>query len=149
MTGKLNETEINNLLSSQSLGRIACTNGKQPYIVPVTYFYDGNYIYGQTNEGSKLNMLRSNRKVCFETDSMLDMRNWKSVLVYGKFEELKNEESETARDLLFGHVYPLATPGIVHTHEHENTGVVIDNNRVKKVLYRIKIKKITGRFEHQ
>ena len=59
MTGKLNETEINNLLSSQSLGRIACTDGRQPYIVPVTYFYNGKYIFGQSNEGAKLKILRN------------------------------------------------------------------------------------------
>ena len=147
MTGKLNETEINNLLSSQSLGRIACTDGRQPYIVPVTYFYNGKYIFGQSNEGAKLKILRNNPRVCFETDRMLDMRNWQSVLVYGKFEELKNEESDNARDLLFGHVYSLATSSTVHTHEHEAGGKVNDSNRVKSVMYRIKIKKITGRFE--
>ncbi len=58
MLGQLNEPQINNVLSSQVLGRLACTNGKQPYIVPVTYTYDGEYIYGQTNEGTKLEILR-------------------------------------------------------------------------------------------
>ena len=90
MLGQLNDTQIRNILSSQAVGRLACTDGKQPYIVPVTYTYDGKYIYGQTNEGTKLKMLRKNPKVCFEVDMMTDMRNWQSVIVYGKFEELKN-----------------------------------------------------------
>ena len=76
MPGQLNHTEINNILSSQVMGRLACTDSKQPYIVPVTYTYYGEYIYGQTNEGMKLKMLRKNLNVFFEIDMMTDMRNW-------------------------------------------------------------------------
>jgi len=86
MLGELNEMEIKNVLSSQVLGRLACTDGDQPYIVPLTYTYDGEYIYGQIDEGMKLELLRKNPKVCFEVDMMTDMRNWRSVLVFGEFE---------------------------------------------------------------
>ncbi len=149
MLGQLNETQINNILSSQVVGRLGCTDGKQPYIVPVTFTYDGDYIYGQTNEGTKLNMLRKNKQVCFEVDVMTDMRNWQSVIVYGKFEELKNKAAEKAREILFGRVFTLMTSSTVHTHGHEETNKIDDSNRVKHVMYRIKIKKITGRFEKQ
>lgn len=89
MTGELNETQINNLLSSQVVGRLGCSKGKQPYVVPVTFAYDGVYIYGQTTEGTKLEILRKNPKVCFEVDTMTDMKNWQSVIIQGIFEELK------------------------------------------------------------
>jgi uncharacterized protein len=147
MLGQLNDTQINNVLSSQVVGRLACTDGKQPYIVPVTYTYDGNYIYGQTNEGTKLKMLRKNPNVCFEADMMTDMRNWQSVIVMGKFEELKNNAAKKAREILFGRVFSLMTSSTIHTHEHEAKGEVDDSTRVKHVMYRIKIKKVTGRFE--
>jgi uncharacterized protein len=149
MLGELNETQIRNILTSQVVGRIGCTDGKQPYIVPVTFTYDGEYIYGQTNEGTKLNMLRKNKNVCFEVDMMTDMRNWQSVIVYGSFEELKNKAAEKAREILFSRVFTLMTSSTVHTHEHEATGKVDDGTRIKHVMYRIKIKKITGRFEKQ
>ena len=149
MLGHLNEDKMNSILNSQAVGRLACTDGMQPYIVPVTYTYDGQYIYGQTNEGTKLAMLRKNPNVCFEVDMMTDMRNWQSVIVYGMFEELKNEEAMKARDILFGRVYSLNTSSTVHSHEHEVTGEVEDSNRVKYVMYRIKIQKKTGRFEKQ
>jgi uncharacterized protein len=149
MLGQLNDEQIENVLSSQVVGRIGCTDGKQPYIVPVTYTYDGKYIYGQTNEGMKLNMLRKNPNVCFEVDMMSDMRNWQSVIVYGKFEELKDKEAEKARSILFGKVFTLMTSSTVHAHEHEAGGKVDDSTRVKHVMYRMKIKKVTGRFEKQ
>ena len=149
MLGELNDMQINNVLSSQVLGRLACTNGKQPYIVPVTYTYDGKYIYGQTNEGLKLKMLRKNPNVCFEVDMMTDMRHWQSVIVYGKFMELKDEEAKKARDILFNRVLPLMTSSTIHSYGHGDTVQVDDSTRVKEVMYRIKIKKLTGRFEKQ
>ena len=149
MLGELTDMQIENVLTSQVLGRLACTDGKQPYIVPVTYTYDGKYIYGQTNEGSKLKMLRKNPNVCFEVDVMTDMRNWQSVIVYGKFEELKGKESEKARDILFGRVFSLMTSSTIHAYEHEVNGAIDDTNRIKHVMYRIKIIKVTGRFEKQ
>lgn len=149
MLGELNDTQINNVLSSQALGRLACTDGKRPYIVPVTYAYDGKFIYGQTNEGLKLKLLRKNPLVCFEVDMMTDMRHWQSVLVYGKFIELKNKESDNARDILFNRVLPLMTSSTVHPYGHNETVTVDDSTRVKQVMYKIKIKKVTGRFEKQ
>ena len=76
MLGTLNTHGINNLISSQALGRLACCEKDIPYIVPVTYAWDGKYIYGQTNEGTKLDILRKNPNVCFEIERMTNMANW-------------------------------------------------------------------------
>jgi uncharacterized protein len=149
MLGKLNDVEIRNILSSQVIGRLACTDGKQPYIVPVTYTYDGTFIYGQTNEGTKLKMLRKNPNICFEVDRMIDMRNWQSVLIYGKFEELKEEEEKETREILFNRVFPLITSSTVHVYGHGDNKEIDNGTRVKRIMYRLKIKKITGRFEKQ
>lgn len=149
MLGELQESQIRNLLSSQVIGRLACTDGKQPYIVPVTYAYDGKFIYGQSNEGTKLSILRKNPRVCFEVDSMTDMRNWQSVVVDGEFEELDKEAAGVAREILFGRVLPLMTSSTVHTYGHEQTGSIDDSTRIKQVMYRIKIIRATGRFEKQ
>jgi nitroimidazol reductase NimA-like FMN-containing flavoprotein (pyridoxamine 5'-phosphate oxidase superfamily) len=76
MLGELSEGQINNVLLSQVIGRLACVDGKFPYIVPVTYTYDGEFIYGQTKEGLKLDILRKNPNVCFEVSIMTDMAHW-------------------------------------------------------------------------
>ena len=149
MLGELNGDQINSILFSQVVGRLACTDNNQPYIVPVTYMYDGKNIYGQTNEGTKLKILRKNPNICFEVDRMTDMRNWQSVLVFGEFEELKLSEAEEVRQRLFNRVYPLTTSSTIHPFGHEVTGNVDDSTRIKHVMYRIKIQKMTGRFEKQ
>lgn len=147
MLGTLDDSQIRNVLSSQVLGRLACTDGEYPYIVPLTYSYDGKYIYGQTCEGTKLSILRRNPHVCFEADMMTDMANWQCVLAFGEFEELQGEAAEKAREILFGRVFSLMTSSTLHAHEHANGEVVDDSNRVKPVMYRIKINELSGRFE--
>jgi len=149
MIGELNYDQMNNLLLSQVVGRIACVDGKQPYIVPVTYCYDGVYIYGQTNEGQKLTMLRKNKRVCFEVDSMVNMRNWQSVLVFGRFEEVKGKELERARESFMNHIFPLLTSTTVYKAEHGDGDLPEENTGIKAVMYRIKIEKLTGRFEKE
>jgi len=147
MLGVLNENQVYNILTTQVIGRLGCTDGKIPYIVPVTFAYDGEYIYGQSNEGEKLKLLRKNPNVCFEVELMSDMRNWQCVVLQGKFEELKNRKADKAREILFQRIFPLMTSSTVHKHEHGNEAIPDDDNRVKTIMYRIRIKKITGRFE--
>jgi nitroimidazol reductase NimA-like FMN-containing flavoprotein (pyridoxamine 5'-phosphate oxidase superfamily) len=142
----LQPDQVNNLLLGQVMGRIACTDGKRPYIFPVSYCYDGNYIYGQTNSGTKLDLMRQHPFVCFEVDSALDMNNWQSVIVTGVFEEMTDEEVDAAREILFNRVFQLMTSSRVHAHQHEVTTEIEDSNRVKDIVYRIKIENISGRM---
>ncbi len=147
MLGALTELQMRNVLTSQVLGRLACTDNGQPYIVPVTYTYDGKYIYGQTNEGAKLKILRNNPKVCFEADMMTDMSNWQCVLAFGEFEELTGNDALEAREKLFNRVLTLQTSSTIHGHEHCEEGQTDDSNRIKPVMYRIWVKHLTGRYE--
>lgn len=147
MLGELTEQQMNNLLASQLVGRIACTDSMQPYLVPVLYAFDGNYIYGQTNEGMKLNLLRNNPNVCFEVDAMTDFANWQSVIVRGRFEELENDEAEKALAVLKKHVFPLLTWATIDGEQHAVEAALDDSNRIKHVMYRISTAEKTGRFE--
>ncbi len=150
MLGELDDMQMNHFLLSQAVGRIACTDGKKPYIVPVTYVYDGKDIIGQTKEGKKLNILRTNSNVCFEVDAMQNMANWQSVIINGTFHELKGKEAEKARNYLFNHMWPFLTSATIHPHEHEvSVSGVDDTNRIKPVMFRIRVKEKTGRFEKQ
>ncbi|KAA9041117.1 pyridoxamine 5'-phosphate oxidase family protein [Ginsengibacter hankyongi] len=150
MLGELNEMQINNFLVSQAVGRIACSDGKKPYIVPVTYVYNGKDIIGQTTEGKKLHIMRNNPNVCFEVDSMNNMANWRSVIINGVFNELKGVAATKARNYLFNHIWPYLTSSTIHSHEHEPpVSDIDDSNRIKPVMFRIKVKEKTGRFEKQ
>src|SRR5438046_1479078 len=62
-------------------------------VVPITYAYDGTSIYCHSKEGMKIKMMRTNRSVCFEVDEITNMKNWKSVILWGTYEELKDDEA--------------------------------------------------------
>ena len=148
MIGILTTDQINNVVSSQSVCRIACTDGKDPYICPVVYTFDGKHIIFQSKPGKKINYLRKNSSVCAEIDIINNLNNWKSVLVYGTFEELKNKEADEARKFLFNKAHTLMTISAVHPFEHSNTLPSLDDpNRIKKIMCRINIKEMTGRYE--
>lgn len=149
MLGKLNEMQINNLLISQSVGRIGCINGKQPYIIPVIYIYDGKDIYGQSHPGMKINIMRENPSVCFQVDMILSLGHWQSVLGLGTFEELDGMEASNAREYLYKSVIPLMSSQLIHSHQHEVTDVMEECDNNKPVMYRINITEWTGRFERQ
>ena len=53
MIGKLNMQEIENHLKEQVVVRIGCYAGNQVYMVPVSYAYNGKYIYVRSFEGKK------------------------------------------------------------------------------------------------
>lgn len=149
MLGTLTEIQMNNLLTMQAVGRIGYSDGKKCYITPVTYAFDGRYIYGQTNEGLKLDIMRINPFVCFEVDSMLNMANWESVIVWGYFEELDDKEAIKAREYLYNSILDLLTSSTVHLHEHYPAHDTKTTNQIKRIMYKIRITEKTGRYEKQ
>ena len=53
--------------------------------------------------------MRINPFVCFEVDSMLNMANWESVIVWGYFEELDDKEANKGREYLYNSILDLLT----------------------------------------
>src|SRR6478735_552165 len=90
MLGQLNDEEIDALLHKQLTGRLGCHADGTTYVVPVNYTYDGNFIYAHSADGMKLSMMRKNPAVCFEVDEIAHVFRWKSVIVWGRFEEVED-----------------------------------------------------------
>jgi len=68
MLGELNEKQIEGLLMRQVTGRLACHCDDETYLVPVNYVYKDGQIYAHSGPGKKIEMMRSNPKVCFEVE---------------------------------------------------------------------------------
>ena len=100
MLGKLNDTQIEEVLANNVLGRIGCHDDGRTYIVPINYVYDGKNIIAHSTPGMKIQMMRHNPQVCFEVDEMIDFSNWKSVIVYGTFEELGKSEANKGLEII-------------------------------------------------
>lgn len=147
MLGKLTMPEIERLLSKEVVGRIGCTDGEKVYVVPISYAYDGEYVYCHSREGLKVEMMRKNPAVCFEVDHMQNMANWQSVIAHGKFEELKDLSSKKdALDRLHGRVLPLVSSETTHL-SRDWPFAAADARKIDGVTFRIRLEEKTGRFE--
>jgi len=147
MLGKLTMPEIEKLLTEEVVGRIGCTDGHMVYVVPISYAYDGEYIYCHTHEGLKVDIMRQNPTVCFEVDRLQNMANWQSVVAHGRFEELVDETLRNdALQRLHGRVLPLVSSETTHLSKDwpfQPTELC----KIQGVTFRIRLEGKTGRFE--
>ena len=90
------------LLARTSLGRIACAQGAQPYVVPFYFAYDNYYLYSFSTVGQKIEWMRANPLVCVETDELVSSQQWVSVIVFGLYEELPDTPA-CQRERAFAH----------------------------------------------
>ena len=148
MLGKLNNTKIEEVLHEQILGRIGCHANDVTYIVPTSYAYDGNYIYAHSKNGMKLDIMRENPKVCFEVEVFSHMADWKTVIVWGRFEEITDvDERKKALQILHNRHLPLIPSETVKLSQYWPF-TPADLNSIGGTVYRIVIEEKTGRFEN-
>jgi nitroimidazol reductase NimA-like FMN-containing flavoprotein (pyridoxamine 5'-phosphate oxidase superfamily) len=151
MIGSLVPDACKEVLQSNILGRIGCSDGNKIYVVPVNYVFDGRHIIAHSVAGMKIQMMRKNPRVCFEVDEMSDLRHWKSVIVWGLYQELTDARDRYAALKLFVdrtmHMKiseSAIPPEISGQRIHPRTP-----GNIKPIVYRIVIEEITGRYEHE
>jgi uncharacterized protein len=149
MIGKLTNEEIEEVLKENVLGRIGCNDGRKTYVVPINYVYDGKCIIAHSVAGMKIQMMRKNPQVCFEVDEMKSFTNWKSVILWGQYQELTDEHDRyqlmkifVDRMMRLKISETAMPPEISETRVHPRSP-----GNIKPVIYRIIITEKTGRFE--
>lgn len=143
MIQDLTRQESLELLARIHLGRLACTQGSQPYVVPIHFAYDDNALYSFATVGQKIEWMRANPRVCVEVDEVVDLQQWASVIVFGRYEELPDSpEWQGARAVAYNLLHKTAMwwePAYVESiHEGSPRPLV-------PVFYRIHVARITGR----
>lgn len=147
MTGTLTEFQIETLLTSQVVGRLGCGRGDQLYVVPVLFAFHKPYIYSHTREGTKVALMREQPKVCLEVDQIDNLANWRSVILWGQFEELTGNGAEEGLQILKNRLYPLTTSSYSQSLLDLQAKDVAHVGQRAEVIYRIKIEQQSGRFE--
>ena len=150
MLRELNNTQIEDLLKDQVIGRIGCHSAEIMYVVPVNYIYDGANIYCHSAKCMKIDMMRENPQVCFEVDKIKDITNWESVIAWGKFEEITDlDEQQMVLQSLDDRLTPFIIDDSV-TPEHGFVDKESDvGTTVELIMYKIIVSKKTGRFENR
>lgn len=109
--------QIDQILRSNTVCHLAMVDDGLPYVVPMTYAYDGRCLYFHSaRECRKIDVLRRNGRVCFSVyDSFMPAgadracrkaTRYRSVIGTGTASVLgAHEEKITALDLLMEQVY--------------------------------------------
>ncbi|MGM0579557.1 MAG: pyridoxamine 5'-phosphate oxidase family protein [Bacteroidota bacterium] len=149
MLGELTERQINDVLQTQFIGRIGCYANDRPYIVPIGYAYESPYLFLRSKEGLKIDMLRENKEVCFQVDIIENMVNWRSVILWGIYEEITDEiEQEKAMSIIMDTMDPIMTSETLKPQDLPVAPISIKKER-RAIVFRIKIVEKSGRFEKQ
>ncbi|MDI6784968.1 MAG: pyridoxamine 5'-phosphate oxidase family protein [bacterium] len=101
-----NRTQLDTIIRGSMVCRIALAKDNSPYLVPLSFGYDGRKIYLHTaKEGKKLEYFAANPKVCFEFEGNVKLQRnnksackwtleYKSVIGYGTIKEIVEPEQK-------------------------------------------------------
>jgi nitroimidazol reductase NimA-like FMN-containing flavoprotein (pyridoxamine 5'-phosphate oxidase superfamily) len=103
----LSTLECTQMLSASRMGHLACVKDRSPYVVPIYFAYGDNHLYAFSMPGKKIEYMRANPQVSAVIEEHGRGREWKSVIVDGRYEELPgigHRERDHAWSLLSKHV---------------------------------------------
>ena len=93
---ELEEEQIREILRKHFIGSLAFISHSQPYVLPVSFFYDeqANCLISYSTEGHKIEAMRDNPAVALGVYEINSPVRWRSVLVHGRFEELRQIDAK-------------------------------------------------------
>ena len=136
MIKNLSREESLKLLRSGRLARLGCVTDEGPYVVPVSYVFDGECVFIHSLPGRKVAALRADPRACLQVDDIASDSQWRSVIAFGVYEEVTAPDE---RERVLGRLlkqYPTLTP--------VEATIVQDAQPPNVVVFRIRVDKITG-----
>jgi nitroimidazol reductase NimA-like FMN-containing flavoprotein (pyridoxamine 5'-phosphate oxidase superfamily) len=132
----LSNEESRRLLQTARLGRLGCIVNGEPYVVPINYYLEGDYLYSHSLPGLKITGLRENPNACVQVDEMETDLHWRSAIGFGKYEEITKptERADILNRLLRS--FPMLTP--------VESALAVDGSAPEVIVFRIKIERVTG-----
>src|SRR5712692_3425588 len=136
MTKILSEAEARTVISAGKIGHLGCIVKGEPYVVPLNYLGDGDYLYSFDLPGRKIRALRVDPRVCLQVERIDDDFHWRSAIAFGQFREVLDEleRAQVLRKLLKR--FPLLTP--------VESRLVKDAAPPEVIVFRIRIERVTG-----
>lgn len=135
------EEECRSILADAFFGQLGCSFEDQPYVVPIYFAYEADYLYIFSTPGQKIQWMRKNPKVCVQVSKIESQTNWQSVIVIGLYQELREpqftEERKHARKLLEKHVHWWQTALAERQSQSED-------ELIQPLLFRIHVDSLSG-----
>jgi len=139
---------IDRIMAKAQVCRLGLCKDNRAYVVPVSFGYDGSFIYFHTaREGMKINYIASNRTVCFESDYDVKVienetlacrwtQSFYSVIGFGTIEEITEAVQK---------IYALNQ---IMKHYSGREWAFDERLLEETRLWRISIEQITGKKSH-
>jgi len=128
--------EARAMLGALNFGRLGCVDHGEPYVVPINYVFDDESIYSHSLPGRKIDAMRAHPRACLQVDKIENDLEWRSVIAYGNFEEIRGPGD---RRSILGKLlarFPLLTP--------VESAMVRDAAAPDSIVFRIIVDRITG-----
>lgn len=139
---KLSNSEALEILKKETFGHLACSDNDHPYIIPIVYVLEGEYVYGHARHGKKLDIMRKNPHICLQVEKVKDFLNWRSVMASGDFEELKGDDAQKCLRLI-----ELKLDTFLGEEKINGLETYFDVLFERATAFRFKIKNLSGRRE--
>jgi hypothetical protein len=136
MARTLTETEARELIGAGKIGHLGCVVKGEPYVVPINYFFEDDSIYSHSLPGLKIDAMRTQPRVCLQVEEIEDNCNWRSVLAYGDFEEIRAPSDRRSVLSKLMARFPMLTP--------VESVMARDASAPDSVVFRIVVARITG-----
>ena len=137
---EMSEQECRAMLAGGNVARLGCALKNQPYIVPIHIDLEGDFLYGYATLGQKIEWMRQNPLVCLESDELISHRQWASVIVSGRYEELPNTPEYAGERRVAERLFQKRPMW----WEPASVPVPGDHHRTP-VVFRVRIGRVTGR----
>lgn len=148
MIGELSQAQIEHLIKTKSYGRLACQSDEGIYIVPISYVYDGEFIYGHSQEGMKISYMRRNPRVSMLIDEINTMNNWWSVMIQAEYEELDAGPLKLrALKMLDDRLVAISLSGALISEGGPSQKTGLMEKATQPIVFRLKLIGKSGRFE--
>ncbi len=112
---EMSREEIARLLGRGWYGHLGVARDGHPYVVPMSYAYDGGDLYFFTTEGTKTEFIAANHEVCFQVEEVSDADHWQSVMLTGRAELLTDAAEVERAMFLVSERNPSLSPALSHT----------------------------------
>lgn len=144
----LNSEQIREVLRNQYIGSLAFIWHQHPFVLPITYYFDegANCLISYSTEGHKVLAMRENPAVSLGVYEMASPMQWKSVLVHGRFEELRQTDAKVYLHRFVEGIRKLISPKDARTRTFLDGFSSADQATGMPVVFRIKIADYTGKY---
>lgn len=94
----LEREEMLALLDRRHVGRLAYSLRNRVGIAPIHYVRSGDWLYGRTSTGEKIEAIKTNWWVAVAVDEIEGMYDWRSVIVHGGFYPVRDDGTPEGRE---------------------------------------------------